>query len=362
MRQSTNIARQRLANQYLTTPTLGKPEDVVSWLGAVQAQDYGSAKWAIAQRTADVTDALVEQALANGSIVRTHLLRPTWHFVTAADIRWMLDLTAPRVLAASAYPFRLLELDDATFRRSNAALTKALRDGKQMTRAEIAKVFERARVDVTGPLRFGYLMMRAELDGIVCSGARRGKQFTYALLDERVPPAKMIARDEALSRLTNTYFTTRGPATVHDMAVWSGLTITDVKRGIEIAGTGLQQVPIGDQRYWISASQASATRQPRTAHLLPNYDEYFIGFKDRSAILEIVKSSKAQVPSAAYMGHILAIDGQIAGGWKRSPRKHSVVVALNPVARLTGADERAIAGAARRYAKFLGLPVELSYS
>jgi hypothetical protein len=356
-----DIARQRLANQHLSTPTLGKPEDVVGWLGAVQAQDYGSAKWGIAQRTRDATDDVVEQALTDGSIVRTHLLRPTWHFVTADDVRWILALTAPRVLAVSAYPFRQLELDAATFKRSNAALTKALRGGKQLTRAEIVKVFHRARVDTTGPLRLGYLLMRAELDGLVCSGARRGKQPTYALLDERVPPTQPIERDEALSKLTRTYFTTRGPATVHDMAVWSGLTITDVRRGIEIAGSSLQHQSTGDKEYWFSADQPSATQQPRTAHLLPNYDEYFIGFKDRSAFGELVKSSKVPVPSAAFMGHILALDGQIAGGWKRILRKNCVVIELNPVTRLTSADRRAIAGAAGRYRAFLGFAVELAY-
>jgi hypothetical protein len=356
----TEIARQRLANQGLVRPTQEKPEGVVRRLGAVQSQDYGAAKWAVAQRMPAASDEMVERAFADGSIVRTHLLRPTWHFVTRDDIRWMLALSAPRVLAVCAYPFRQLELDAGIFRRSNAALTRALQGGKQLTRAEIAQVFRRARVDTTGPLRLGYLMMRAELDGVVCSGPRRGKQFTYALLDERVPAAKPVERDDALSRLTMTYFTTRGPATVHDMAVWSGLTIADVRRGIAIAGGGLRHETVDGRPYWMAAAQPPAAPPTGVAHLLPNYDEFFIGFKDRSAFRDVTRSPDAKPPSAALMGHIVTIDGAIVGGWKRTLRKGSVSVELNPIVSLSTADRRSIADAAEKFGAFLGLEVELT--
>ena len=165
----------------------------------LQSQDYAGAKWALAMRSRNATDATIERAFAEGSIVRTHVLRPTCHFVTPADIRWMLALTAPRVKAAMAYYDRKLELDDALFRRSNAAIVQALRDGKQLTRTEIGDVLRRAGINVTGSQRLGHLLLRPELEGIVCSGARRGKQFTYALLEGALPRAAALSRDEALS-------------------------------------------------------------------------------------------------------------------------------------------------------------------
>src|SRR6266498_1240353 len=181
-----DILRQRLHNQLLSQTKFIQPSQVVAWLGAVQSQDYAGAKWALAQRTEGLTDAAIEQAFADGEILRTHVLRPTWHFVTPTDIRWMLELTAPRVRAAMAYMDRQLALDKAIFKKSNAALVKALRDSKQLTRSELTSVFQQAHINVDG-LRLGHILMHAELDGIVCSGGRRGKQFTYALLDERAP-------------------------------------------------------------------------------------------------------------------------------------------------------------------------------
>lgn len=353
------IARQRLANQHLTEPILEKPSEVVSWLGAVQAQDYAGAKWAVAQRTRGIVDATIEQALTDGTIVRTHVLRPTWHFVTAADVRWMLALTAPRVHASNAYRYRQLELDAAVFRRSNAALTRALRGGKQLTRAELADVLERAGIVTKEPSRLGYLLMRAELDGIVCSGARRGKQFTYALLDERVPQAKALERDEALFELTKRYFTTRGPATLRDFAWWSGLTMADAKRGVEMAESDLEREIVEGKPHWFPASVRSPKEASHTAHLLPNYDEYFIGFRDRSAIGEVVKSLKEDPPSNAFNAHVIVIDGQLVGGWRRTLKANAVVVELSPITRLTKADRQAVVGAARKYGAFLELPVEL---
>jgi DNA glycosylase AlkZ-like len=187
---SLDIAHRRLANQHIVQPTFKQPGDVVRWLGAVQAQDYAGAKWALGLRLRGVTDDDIDQAFGAGSILRTHLMRPTWHFVTPLDIGWLLALTGPRVHAVNGYMYRKLELDSAIFKRSNATLAKALRGGKQLTRNELRGVLQKAGIATDGELRMGYLMMRAELDGLVCSGARRGKQFTYALVDERAPRAK----------------------------------------------------------------------------------------------------------------------------------------------------------------------------
>src|SRR5260221_11504732 len=211
-----DIAHQRLHNQLITQRMFEKPGDVVQWLGAVQAQDYAAAKWALGLRMQGAIDESIEQAFADGTILRTHVMRPTWHFVTPADIRWMLALTAPRVNASNARYYRRLELDDAVFAKSNAVVTKALQGGNQLTRVELGAVLEQAGMATHDLLRLTYMVGRAELDGLICSGAKRGKQFTYALLDERAPQTKTLARDEALPELAKRYFTGYGPATLKD--------------------------------------------------------------------------------------------------------------------------------------------------
>ena len=232
-------------------------------------------------RCATATNSMVEQAITEGRIVRTHVLRPTWHFVDPSDIRWLLRLTAPRVIARMAPYSRQLELDADTFRRSNAAVTRALRDGRQVTRKELDDILKRERIRTETP-RLAHLLMRAELDGIVCSGARRGKQFTYSLLEERIPSAPSMDRDEALLELTRRYFSTRGPATPQDFAWWSGLTVGDAKRGIDIAGAELRRDEIDGTAYWVTKSATPAAGTSRNAHQLedcatiPVSDEVFV--------------------------------------------------------------------------------------
>jgi hypothetical protein len=196
-----NLLGARLFNQKLLRSDFRSPAEVVRWLGAVQAQDYPAAKWGLALRAPGVSDADVERAFEEGDILRTHVLRPTWHFVAPSDIRWMLSLTGPRVHAAQAYYYRILGLDPKTRRRSRAAVERALRGGAALTRAELALVLKRHRIAVDG-LRLAHLMADAELEGVVVSGPRKGKQFTYALLEERAPGAPDLPREEALAELT----------------------------------------------------------------------------------------------------------------------------------------------------------------
>ena len=264
-----NIAHQRLLNQQIALQTFQKPDEVVRWLGAVQAQDYAAAKWAVAQRTKGITDSAVDQALDKGEILRTHVMRPTWHFVAPEDIRWLLELTAPRVHSANAYQYRRLELDKTIFKRRNAALTKVLRDGQHLTRAELASVLQQAGIEVNDLLRVTYLILSAELDGILCSGARRGKQFTYALLDERVPTVKTLSREEALAELTRRYFTGHGPASEEDFVWWSGMTRADVRSGIEMVKQQLGHDVVNGRTYWFAASMTTAKVNRQAAYLLP---------------------------------------------------------------------------------------------
>jgi hypothetical protein len=272
-----DIARQRLINQGLVRPTLKTAGEVVARLGAVQAQDYAASKWGIAQRTSGATDAEIEKEIDDGTIVRTHVLRPTWHFVAAADIGWMLALTAPRVHAANAFWYRWLEVDDAVARRGRTVIARALKDGKHLTRAELGAALAKAKIQIANPVRLACIVMRAELDGLICSGERRGKQFTYALLEERVARPTALERDAALFELARRYFTTRGPATIDDFAWWSGLTKADAKRGVDAAAAHLEHESIEGRSYWFPAAERSVRSSSPSVHLLPNFDEYFIG-------------------------------------------------------------------------------------
>ena len=355
-----NIAYQRIHHQRLVGTPFQRPADVVQWLGAVQAQDYAGAGWALGLRSHAVTEAQIEQTFADGALLRTHVLRPTWHFVSPADIRWLLALTAPRVHAANAYMYRKLEIDDDVMQRTNAVLVHALQGGAHRTREDVRTLLEEAGITTTGALRLGYLLMQAELDGLICSGPRHGKQFTYALLEERVLPTALLDRDQALGELTRRYFTSHGPATERDFVVWSGLTLADAKRGIAQNTSGLEQVVIEDQTYWSAGTVAPTATTGPIAHVLPNYDEYFIGFKDRSAILERVNASDLDAQSTALAGHIIIVDGQVVGGWSRTLTRQGVAVAFNLVTSLTPAQNDALVVAAQQYAEFLERPLSLA--
>src|SRR5262245_8469706 len=344
------IVRRRLFNHSLSVSQFEKPEDVVKWLGAFQAQDYPGAKWALGLRAKGLKETAIEQAFNAGKILRTHLLRPTWHFVTPADIRWILALTAPRVNAVNASYYRKLELDDAVFSRSNAALAGALQGNNQLTRKVLGFVLQQAGIIASG-IRFAYLLMRAELDGVICSGPRRGKQFTYALLDERAPKVKSLKRDEALAELTRRYFTSHGPAIIADFVKWSGLTTTDARAGLEMVKAEILHEEIEGKTYWFAANASAARRGSTAAYLLPAYDEYCVAYKDYSLTLDPVYYQQA------ILGNALVINGRSAGIWKRTFDEGAVVITSNPFSKLTDSENRALAAAARRYGEFLEMPV-----
>jgi len=309
----------------------------------------------------DVIENDIEQAFTDGAILRIHVMRPTWHFVAPADIRWLLALTAPRVYAAIAYYDRQLELDGATFLRSNVALAKALQGGKQLTRTELASVLQQVGIATENGQRMTQLMMHAELDGIVCSGARRGKQFTYALLDERVPQTRELGHDEALAELVKRYFTSHGPATIQDFMWWSGLTGEEAKAGLEMNTSQLFHEKVNGQTYWFSELTPLAQDISPTAYLLPNYDEYTVSYKDRSAVPAISHTNKFAVRDSILFNHVSVLDGQVVGTWKRTLTKDIVFVVLSPFTALNEAETHAVTLAAERYGTFLGLSVNMTF-
>lgn len=351
-----DVRRQRLLSQRISRTAFRSAEEVVAWLGAVQAQDYGAAKWALGLRMQGATDDEVEQAFARGDILRTHVLRPTWHFVTRRDLRWMLALTAPRVHAANATMYRRLELDAEVFERSSAAMIKALEGGVHLTRSELREVLAAAGVASEGTFRMSYLMMHAELDGIVCSGPRRGRQFTYALLDERAPLTEALGRQEALAELARRYFVSRGPARVDDFAKWSGLTAADARSGVGSVRDELRREVLGTEEYWYAGPDASEDSAISTAHLLSVYDEYVSGYRGWGMIVEDAISRQLIAMDNA-LNSIVIVDGQIVGTWKRTIRKRDLLVEVNILRRLDDAERRAVTSAIHEYGDFLGLAV-----
>jgi len=354
-----DICQQRLRNQHLASQTIKDPVDVLRSLVAIQGQDYAGAKWALAQRTINCTNDQVEQALTDGRILRLHVMRPTWHFVSAEDIRWLVKLTAPRVNAACSSYFRKAGLDDKFLQRTNKIIARELSRDRQLTRAELRDAVAKRGIEPGDSTRFGHILLRAELAGLICSGARKGNQFTYALLAERAPQSRTLEHDEALGELTLRYFNTRGPATVHDFVWWSGLKVADARRGIEINGSRLQSRSIKDKEYWLSAENPAA-KQPlaRRVHLLPLYDEYFIAYKDRTAALH-PNANRLQHATSLVFDPPMVIGGRSVGVWERMLGKTSVRIKLHPFMQLTRKDKADIHQAAARYAEFLGKDLEI---
>lgn len=349
-----NVPRLRLWNQLIDGRSRLGPVEVVRQLVASQAQDFAGAKWALGLRTRDAGDAVVEAAFNDGAILRTHVLRPTWHFVTPDDIRWLLALTGPRVAARSGPRLRQLGLDGATLKKATVAVVRALEASEHLTRDELRVALARAGV-ATPEQRMAYILMHAELEAIICSGPRRGKQFTYALLDRRTPGARRLSRDDALAELSARYFASRGPATAHDFAKWSGLTIAQARAGIEAVGARLRRQEIDGIAHWSGRSppnRLAAGRQP-AAHLLSIYDEYLSSYRDRRAICDPA-FAKRLVGKGSALTYVLIIDGRIAGSWRRSFKGRSVHLQLDLFRPLNAAERRAVKAAANRFVRFLG--------
>jgi len=355
LRDSALIAH-RLRNQKLVASDLRRPEDVVSWLGAVQAQDYAGARWALGQRARGLTDAGVRRAFDEGRILRTHVLRPTWHFVAPADLRWLLTLSAPRVHQVSGSVFRQCDLDRPTLSRCRRVFDRVLRDGASLTRSELATALTRAKIPAAG-IRLAYIMLHSELERVVTSGPVRGKQFTYALFDERVTTHTALEGDAALAELVRRYFTSHGPATVRDFVWWSGLTTKQTTRGLDIVKPALVKQVSGERTYWSATPTPRAARPPAGAHLLPSYDEYLIAYKDRDPVVDLELPAASAFAGEDAYAHPIVIAGRFAGVWRRRVTAGRVDPEIKPYRRLSREETRALAAATQRLGAFYELPV-----
>ncbi len=366
---ANSIPARRLAAQKIARSDGGDAAKLVAWMGAVQAQDYAGVKWALGLRLpAETTEADIEAALDQGLILRTHTLRWTWQLVTPADIRWMTALVAPRLRARAAARHRTLGLDEATFRKSGLVITKALRDGEHLTRVELAARLARANVLTTGE-RLAHLLGRAELDGLIASGVRRGKQQTYALLDLRAPsPPTPLSHDEALAALAIRYFRSHGPATFADFLWWSSLAPVDARRAVETAAPELHTEQIDGVAHWYTGPAPRGRRSPTAsrAHLLPAFDEYLVAYRDRRAVLD-PRFRKNHNAGGGMLAPCLIVDGRVIGTWRRELTATSVVITLDafdaktkPAHGLPRDLKEEINEAARRYGDFLGREPKLA--
>ncbi len=345
------IALLRLRSQRLSESDVSTPEAVVGWLGCTQAQDYAPGKWSIGQRAVGLSDSALDVALAEGRILRTHILRPTWHFVLPQDIRQIQALTGPRNKVISGFRRGAWGLDDATLQQSNDVLAAAL-IGKRLMRTELQQALADAGIEAVGP-RLAYLVMYAELECLITSGGLRGKQQTYALLDEIAPVATGEApdRDETLAEFTRRYFTSHGPSTIDDFTWWSSLAVADVKRGLELVGDGLEKRTIDGLDYWADTFDLPAGQPSPRAHFIQGLDEYFVGYRKTRSAADVAGIGPIDFNGGFY--HVLLIDGQVTASVRRVVDKSAVTFETRLSRALTPAEKAEVDEAAARYATFL---------
>ena len=349
------IARWRLHTQRLAGAGRPSAQAVVAGLLGVQAENYPQASWAVATRTAGVTRGALQGAFDEGAVLRTHVLRATWHFVLPADIRWLLELTAPRIRPQFTQVRRALGLDDAVLDTAAQAIVDALSEGAHLTRDDLGARLRDAGLPAEG-MRLGVMVAHAELSALICSGVMRGRDHTYALLAERAPDARRLDRDEALAEIALRYVRGHGPATERDLAYWATLTLTDVRAGLAAVAHGLDRFDHDGRTYWFAEPPPQRdTVEPR-GHLLQTLDEYHNGYQDSRATLDadglVARGRRSDVGMAL-------VDGQMVGGVRRRVTERKVTFEVSLLRDLAGDELDALCDAGRRCGRFLGLPAEV---
>jgi hypothetical protein len=319
---SDDISVLRFNNQHIADSKFNSVKDIASWMGAMQAQDFNMSKWAYGIRLNNLKVTSINDAINSGEIVRSHLLRPTWHFVSADDIYWISELTAPQIKSAAKSREKQLGLDETVIRKSYSVLEKSLRVGGHLTRQEIISDLRKAGIE-TDNNRASHLLIRAETEGIICSGKLKEYKQTYTLLPEWIPRTKTLNRDEALKELALRYFTSHGPATLNDFNWWSGLSIRDSRQALDSVKSELCSEVMENNTYWFASP--SETSEPRTdeVFLLPAYDEFIISYRDRTASLKLVNHKKAVSDNGIFYPVIIR-NGQVIGTWKHTVKKDLV--------------------------------------
>jgi len=354
------IARHRAGIQQITSPRFKKVEDVVGSLGAMQAQDFAGAKWSIGLRLPGTTEADIERAIEERAIIRTWALRGTLHFVAARDIHWILTLIAPRLHANQVAPFRKVSLTDSALHKSQDIMRRVLQGGNTITRKALLQEIQDGGVSVED-IRANFILLRAAVDGVICSGPRQGKEYTFVLLDEWVKPPAPITREEALANLAKCYFKGHGPATLQDYIWWSGLSRAEAQQGMGLASKSLSSVEVDDQKYFMGRNKTELHKDTQV-HMLPGFDELLLGYTDRSASLAPVFAKRVAANKNGLFAATLVSDGEVIGLWKRTLVKDKVMIAVEPLKPFSKAQHRAITQAVKRYGSFLGMAPVLEES
>jgi hypothetical protein len=343
------IARWRLHSQWLAGPPATDPAAVVAGLLAVQAENHGQACWALACRCGADSDAAVARVFDEGALLRTHVLRPTWHFVLPDDIGWLLDLTRPRVARVFERQLEQERIDRRAWERSASVIADALAE-RHLTRTELGERLAAEGMDFTGQalmLLTGY----TELHGLICSGVRRDNEHTYALLAERAPTARRLDPDAARAELTLRYFAGHGPATERDLAYWATMTLRDVRAGLADVADRLGSFELDGSTYWYGQDRPAGDALTPRAQLLQILDEYYRGYQDSRGLLDVAGLKAAGREASTGM---TIIDSQIVGDMIRVLEPSTVTFRIRPLRPLHDDEEAAVHDAARRYGRYLG--------
>ncbi len=351
------ISNIRLINQKVDNPEFNAAKEIVSWMGAIQAQDYAMSKWAIGIRLCDPSEQMIESAIDKGEIIRTHLLRPTWHFVAADDLYWMLQLSASKIKSSMKSRNKELELTEAILKRTNKIVEKKLAGSGSMTRDELALEFLGANIK-TDNNRLSHILFWAELNEIICSGPVKNNKQSYALLSERVPHKNNLSRDESLAKLAKRYFTSRFPATLGDFVWWSNLSLTDARKAIDFVKSSFIQETFGSEKYWVPYSFEGKLSNKSSIHLLPAFDEFLISYRDRSSSLALIHNKKAVSDNGIFRPPVV-INGQVAGLWKRTFQKNKVIIETDLFQPVDKTIKSQIETKARIFGKFINKEPEV---
>lgn len=349
--KTTEISQIRLASQQVSTSKYKSAKELVSWMGAMQAQDYAMCKWAVGVRTG-CRETEVQKAIDSGQIIRTHILRPTWHIVSADDIHWILALTAPQVKQFMKSNNKLLGLTDEIFRKSYKLIEKELSKGEHLTREELATILQQSKIN-TLDTRLSHILGMAELEGILCSGCYKDGKQTYALLAERIPNSIKINKEEALHKLAYRYFISHGPATLADFTWWSGLSVKDAKQAYELIKDDFISETVDEKNYLFHHSFMNIKSKKSSTFLLPAFDEFLISYKDRSASISTEHMRKAFSNNGIFWP-VIVVDGQAVGVWKRTAKKDEVRLEVDLFYEINETIGKKIQQHGERFAKFLG--------
>lgn len=351
----TEIAQRRLLSQALTYSNFDSPAAVVRHMGAMQAQDYGQAVWAIGARFNGGNLQKVEAAIASGEILRTWPMRGTIHFVPGEDAAWMLQLLTPRIVAADKRRQQHLDLTVPLITKCGDILQTALSGNKQLTRPQITALLANHGITASGPRLYHTLWYLAQI-GLICIGPMQGKQQTFVLLDDIAPQRRTLSREDALAELAKRYFTSHSPATVADFANWAGIGLTLAREALAFVKSQFVTTTVDGQDFWFTPT--TPKHLSPTVHLLPGFDEYLLGYKDRSAVLELIHAGKVVPGGNGIFKPMVVLDGEIVGVWKRTIKKAVVVVEVEMFTAIVP-PKAALATAVKHYSDFLGLPAEL---